>query len=215
VGRGMTEPERPGADRWVPHGAGIPPLREAVQECRGCELWEGATQAVFGDGADKARIMLVGEQPGDREDLAGEPFVGPAGRLLDDALERAGISRDDVYVTNAVKHFRFEQRGKRRIHEKPGIVHIDACRPWLEAEVRAVDPRVVVCLGATAARAVLGRVVRIGAERGIPIPHASRVVVITTHPSALLRITDRSEREDGIDALAGDLRVAAREAGDP
>jgi uracil-DNA glycosylase family protein len=211
----MTEPERPGADGWVPRSAGVPRLRAAVQECRGCELWQDATQAVFGDGAGKARIMLVGEQPGDREDLAGEPFVGPAGRVLDDALERAGIGREDVYVTNAVKHFRFEPRGKRRIHEKPGIVHIDACRPWLEAELRAVNPRVVVCLGATAARAVLGRVVRIGSERGKPIPHASRVVVITTHPSALLRVTERSEREAGIEALAGDLRVAVREAEAP
>jgi uracil-DNA glycosylase family protein len=208
----MTEPERPGADRWVPDTARIARLREAVQGCRGCELWQNATQAVFGDGAGKARILLVGEQPGDREDLAGEPFVGPAGQVLDEALERAGIRREDVYVTNAVKHFRFEQRGKRRIHEKPGIVHIDACRPWLEAEMRAVDPRVVVCLGATAGRAVLGRVVRIGAERGKPIPHASRVVVITTHPSALLRVTGRSEREAGVEALAGDLRVAARAA---
>jgi uracil-DNA glycosylase family protein len=208
----MTEPERPGADRWVPDTARIARLREAVQGCRGCELWQNATQAVFGDGAGKARIMLVGEQPGDREDLAGEPFVGPAGHVLDEALERAGIRREDVYVTNAVKHFRFEQRGKRRIHEKPGIAHIDACRPWLEAEMRAVDPRVVVCLGATAGRAVLGRVVRIGAERGKPIPHASRVVVITTHPSALLRVTGRSEREAGVEALAGDLRVAARAA---
>jgi uracil-DNA glycosylase family protein len=208
----MTEPERPGADRWVPDTARIARLREAVQGCRGCELWQNATQAVFGDGAGKARILLVGEQPGDREDLAGEPFVGPAGQVLDEALERAGIRREDVYVTNAVKHFRFEQRGKRRIHEKPGIAHIDACRPWLEAEMRAVDPRVVVCLGATAGRAVLGRVVRIGAERGKPIPHASRVVVITTHPSALLRVTGRSEREAGVEALAGDLRVAARAA---
>jgi uracil-DNA glycosylase family protein len=208
----MTEPERPGADRWVPDTARIARLREAVQGCRGCELWQNATQAVFGDGAGKARILLVGEQPGDREDLAGEPFVGPAGQVLDEALERAGIRREDVYVTNAVKHFRFEQRGKRRIHEKPGIAHIDACRPWLEAEMRAVDPRVVVCLGATAGRAVLGRVVRIGAERGKPIPHASRVVVITTHPSALLRVTGRSEREAGLEALAGDLRVAARAA---
>jgi uracil-DNA glycosylase family protein len=205
----MTEPERPGADRWVPDTARIARLREAVQGCRGCELWQNATQAVFGDGAGKARILLVGEQPGD---LAGEPFVGPAGHVLDEALERAGIRREDVYVTNAVKHFRFEQRGKRRIHEKPGIAHIDACRPWLEAEMRAVDPRVVVCLGATAGRAVLGRVVRIGAERGKPIPHASRVVVITTHPSALLRVTGRSEREAGVEALAGDLRVAARAA---
>ncbi|MEU1973762.1 UdgX family uracil-DNA binding protein [Microbacterium sp. NPDC019599] len=208
----MAEPERPGAERWVPEDAGIPRLRDAVQDCRGCELWAHATQAVFGDGHEKARMMLVGEQPGDREDLAGEPFVGPAGRVLDEALERADIAREEIYVTNAVKHFRFEQRGKRRIHEKPGVVHIDACRAWLEAEMRAVDPRVVVCLGATAARSVLGRTVRVGPERGQPIAHEGRTVVVTTHPSALLRVRDTAERESALVALTADLRVAARES---
>lgn len=208
----MAEPERPGAERWVPHAERVEDLREAVQGCRGCELWHDATQAVFGDGDDRARIMLVGEQPGDREDLAGEPFVGPAGRVLDEALARAGIRRESVYLTNAVKHFRFEVRGKRRIHEKPAIVHIDACHAWLEAELRAVDPVVVVCLGATAARAVLGRTVRIGAERGHPIPLGVRTAIVTTHPSALLRMRDRVAREAAEADLAADLRLAAREA---
>ena len=208
----MAEPERPGAERWVPDDADLEALRGAVQGCRGCELWQDATQAVFGDGADAARIMLVGEQPGDREDLSGEPFVGPAGRVLDEALEAAGIPRDAVYVTNAVKHFRFEQRGKRRIHEKPGVVHIDACRAWLDAELRAVDPAVVVCLGATAARAVLGRTVRIGEERGRALPLGNRIAVVTTHPSALLRMRDRGAREAAQAALTADLVLAAREA---
>ena len=208
----MAEPERPGARRWVPDHADVADLRDAVQGCRGCELWAGATQAVFGDGADRAPIMLVGEQPGDREDLAGEPFVGPAGRVLDEALEEAGIDRGSVYVTNAVKHFRFEQRGKRRIHAKPAVAHIDACHAWLEAELAAVAPSVVVCLGATAARAVLGRTVRIGAERGEPIRHGERTVVVTTHPSSILRIRDADERDAARAALAADLRTASREA---
>lgn len=207
----MAEPGRPGAERWVPDDADVPRLREAVQGCRGCELWAEATQAVFGDGADRARIMLVGEQPGDREDLAGEPFVGPAGRVLDEALDAAGIDRESVYVTNAVKHFRFEQRGKRRIHDKPAVAHIDACHPWLEAELATVDPAVVVCLGATAARAVLGRTVRIGAERGKPIRHGERTVVITTHPSSILRLRDADERKAAQGSLTDDLRLASRE----
>jgi DNA polymerase len=156
--------------------------------------------------------MLVGEQPGDREDLEGRPFVGPAGRMLTSAVEAAGLALRDLYLTNAVKHFRFERRGKRRIHEKPGVAHIEACRPWLVAELAAVDPRVVVCLGATAGRAVLGREVRIGAERGRllePGPYASAPVVITTHPSALLRIRDEAERASAFTAFVDDLRLAA------
>jgi uracil-DNA glycosylase family protein len=204
--------ERPGAQEWVPPGANLGRLRDAVQGCRGCELWRAATQAVFGDGAPRARIMLVGEQPGDKEDLAGEPFVGPAGRVLDQALEAAGIDREDVYVTNAVKHFRFEERGKRRIHRKPDTGHITACRPWLEAEFAAVQPAVVVCLGATAARAVLGRVVKIGAERGTPLEVQGRTVVVTIHPSAVLRLRDSGERSAATAGLASDLRVAAEAA---
>jgi DNA polymerase len=159
--------------------------------------------------------MLVGEQPGDAEDREGEPFIGPAGRILDEVLEQAGIDRRDVYLTNAVKHFRHEMRGKRRIHQKPTVAHITACRPWLTAEVAAVDPAVVVCLGATAGRAVLGRPVRIGAERGRvlePGPRAvagTRSVVLTTHPSSILRLRDRDERRAARNALADDLRSAA------
>ena len=205
--------ERPGADEWVPQGAGIDALRGAVQECRGCELWQRATQAVFGEGRPAARLMLVGEQPGDREDREGEPFVGPAGRILAQALSSAGLQRDDVYVTNAVKHFRFEDRGKRRIHKRPDVGHINACRPWLEAELRAVDPAAIVCLGATAARAVLGRPVTIGAERGSPIPVGDRVAVVTIHPSAVLRLRDPGERDAAIAGLVADLRTAARAAG--
>lgn len=204
--------ERPGAQEWVPDEGDLDELRGAVQDCRGCELWRTATQAVFGDGAPRAPLMLVGEQPGDKEDLAGEPFVGPAGRVLAQALEEAGIDRDDVYVTNAVKHFRFEQRGKRRIHQRPEVGNINACRPWLDAEFAAVRPDAVVCLGATAARAVLGRAVKIGAERGTPIPDAGRTVVITIHPSAVLRLRDSSERSAAIAGLAADLRLAAEVA---
>lgn len=201
--------DRPGAERWVPEGAGLDDLRGAVQGCRGCELWQKATQAVFGEGRPRARLMLVGEQPGDREDREGEPFVGPAGRILAEALVAAGLQRDDVYVTNAVKHFRFEERGKRRIHKRPDVGHINACRPWLEAELRAVDPAVIVCLGATAARAVLGRPVKIGAERGTPVPAGDRVAVVTIHPSAVLRLRDASERQAAIDGLVADLKAAA------
>jgi DNA polymerase len=201
--------ERPGAEQWVPPDADVGRLREAVQACRGCELWRDATQAVFGEGEVPARMMLVGEQPGDKEDLAGEPFVGPAGRVLAQALEEAGIARERVYLTNAVKHFRFEQRGKRRIHQRPDAGNIAACRPWLEAEFAAVRPAVIVCLGATAARAVLGRVVKIGAERGMPIEAEGRTVVITIHPSAVLRLRDSSERTAAVSGLAADLMTAA------
>jgi len=159
----MTTDERSGAGRWVPAGAQPDRLAEAAQSCRGCELWRGATQTVFGEGSSPARVMLLGEQPGDREDLTGEPFVGPAGATLDRALAAAGIARKDIYLTNAVKHFRFEERGKRRIHKRPAVGHIVACAPWLEAELAAVDPAIIVCLGATAA---LGRPITIAEERG-------------------------------------------------
>lgn len=204
----MSDTQRPGAGRWVPAGADVQELRDAVDGCRGCELWERATQAVFGEGDARARLMLVGEQPGDREDLAGEPFVGPAGRVLDDALRAAGIDRTEVYVTNAVKHFRFEERGKRRIHKTPEVGHVRACRPWLEAEMTAIDPDVVVCLGATAARAVLDRPVKIGEERGAVLEHGDLRVVVTVHPSAVVRLRDSAERRAGMDGLVHDLRVA-------
>jgi DNA polymerase len=208
----MSE-ERPGAGRWVPPEADVAGLRAAAPGCRGCELWADATQVVFSTGSDRAGIVLVGEQPGDREDREGRPFVGPAGRILDDALAAAGIDPAGVYVTNAVKHFRFELRGKRRIHKKPGIAHVEACLPWLEAELAAVRPGVVVCLGATAARAVLGRDVRITAERGQPLsrpgPDGEVRVVVTTHPSAVVRLSGTPGFDEAFDALVADLRLAA------
>ena len=180
-----------------------------MRACRNCELYRDATQAVFSRGRASATVVLVGEQPGDREDLDGELFVGPAGRVLDEALELAGIARGDVYLTNAVKHFRFERRGKRRIHEKPGVAHIEACHPWLEAELGIVRPRVVVCLGATAGRSVLGRPVKVTQERGRPLDvDAPYEVVVTTHPSALLRLRDRGDYAGELRALADDLRTA-------
>ncbi|WP_350348993.1 UdgX family uracil-DNA binding protein [Agromyces sp. G08B096] len=208
----MTEVDRPGAERWVPPDADVAALRRAVPDCRGCELWRDATQAVFSTGSPEASVMLVGEQPGDREDREGEPFVGPAGRVLDDALAAAGIARADAYLTNAVKHFRFELRGKRRIHEKPAVGHLVACRPWLAAELRAVHPSVVVGLGATAARSLLGSPVRLGDLRGrvLPPPEgAPAPVVLTQHPSAVLRVRDADERGAAFDALVADLAIAA------
>ncbi|MFF1875823.1 UdgX family uracil-DNA binding protein [Kitasatospora herbaricolor] len=212
----MTDAEQPGAAEWVPHTLSLTRLRDAAHDCEGCELWRDATQVVFSAGTARARLMLVGEQPGDREDRTGEPFVGPAGRLLDEALDAAGIRRVDVYLTNAVKHFRHhtEERGKRRIHDKPAVAHIVACHPWLEAELAAVRPRVVVCLGATAGRAVFGRPVRVTAERGHVIADPGPDIpsaVITVHPSALLRTRGDAGWDESFDALVRDL-VTAREA---
>lgn len=207
----MDDQKRPGAEQRVPSSGGIRMLREAAHDCRGCELWKDATQVVFSDGPVSSRMMLVGEQPGDKEDQAGEPFVGPAGRRLDDALEAAGIERNRVYLTNAVKHFRFERRGKRRIHEKPAVGHIDACRPWLEAEIGVVRPRVIVALGATAARALLGRAVRIGAIRGTvmeSVDSRGTPLIVTVHPSSLLRLPDEADRAAAFDAFVHDLRRA-------
>lgn len=204
-------PETEDARPWFPSDGGIDDLRTAATGCHGCELWRDATQVVFSRGAASAPMMLVGEQPGDREDLSGEPFVGPAGRLLTEVLDEAGIAEDEVYLTNAVKHFRFERRGKRRIHEKPAVAHIVACRPWLEAEIAAVRPGVIVALGATAARALLNRTVRIGEERGriqeSAGPSASPVLV-TVHPSSLLRLREAEDRARGRRGLADDLRRA-------
>lgn len=159
-------------------------MRAAVQECRACDLWEGATQGVMGEGARHASVMLVGEQPGDKEDLQGHPFVGPAGRVLDQGLERAGIDTGDVYITNVVKHFRYKARGKRRIHQKPDRWHVSACLPWLETELEMVGPKAIVLLGATAAQALLGSHVRIGRDRGTPMESdLAELVTITAHPS--------------------------------
>ena len=187
-------------------------LRRDATGCRNCDLWRDATQTVFGEGRADAALMLVGEQPGDREDTLGRPFVGPAGRLLDEALDEARIARDEVYVTNAVKHFKWRARGKRRIHDKPNAAEVTACRPWLDGELAAVSPRVLVLLGATAAQALLGRGFRVTKERGRPIEGTgfAAYVVATVHPSAIIRISDPEDRATAFGGLVGDLQVAAR-----
>lgn len=188
-------------------------LAAEARDCTRCDLYKNATQTVFGEGPADAPLMLVGEQPGDQEDIAGKPFVGPAGRVLDKALEGAGIDRTEVYVTNAVKHFKNEPRGKRRIHKKPDTSEIEACRWWLEHEFDLVLPRVVVALGATAARAVMGKTTPIKANRGrlIALPNASQAL-ITVHPSYLLRIREERDKRLEFDLLVKDLRVAAKAA---
>jgi uracil-DNA glycosylase len=197
------------AAEYLPSRLSLKALREAADGCRACPLWRTGTQTVFGEGRKAARLLLVGEQPGDREDLAGRPFVGPAGRLLDEALEEAGIDRADAYVTNAVKHFKWEPRGKRRIHQKPNASEIAACRPWLEAELAVVRPQVLVCLGAIAAQALLGRDFRVTRQRGqlVETPLAPRALA-TVHPSSILRADD-DRREAEFEALVEDLRVVA------
>ena len=187
-------------------------LHDAALECRACALWERGTQTVFGEGAPRARVMVVGEQPGNEEDLAGRPFVGPAGKLLDRALEQAGIARADAYVTNVVKHFKWEQRGKRRIHKKPNAVEIAACAPWLAAELDLIKPRVLVCLGATAAQALLGRAFRVTQHRGefVESRFAPRVLA-TVHPSSILRAPDEASRHTEFAQFVEDLKVVAQE----
>jgi uracil-DNA glycosylase family protein len=178
----------------VPDRPTLKKLREAAAGCKACPLWETGTQTVFGEGSADAEIILVGEQPGDQEDLSGKPFVGPAGRLLDKALEEAGIDRKLAYVTNVVKHFKWQARGKRRIHQKPNSAEIAACRPWLEAELALLKPKVLVCLGATAAQALLGRQFRVSKDRGVPVESdLAPVVMATVHPSAILRADDREQ----------------------
>ncbi|HUA03708.1 MAG TPA: UdgX family uracil-DNA binding protein [Solirubrobacteraceae bacterium] len=185
-------------------------LRESITDCRACDLWEAATQPVLGEGAQGARLMLVGEQPGDREDIEGHPFVGPAGRVLDEGLERAGISRDDVYITNVVKHFRYKLRGKRRIHQTPDRWQVNACHPWLGAELEVVKPEALVCLGATAAQALLGSHIRIGRDRGTRVEsELAELVTLTTHPSAILR-TDEADREEAMNMFVADLTEVAK-----
>ena len=186
-------------------------MREAVQRCRACDLWEGATQAVMGEGARHAPLMLVGEQPGDREDIEGHPFVGPAGKVLDRGLERAGITTDQVYITNVVKHFRYKARGKRRIHQKPDRWQVSACLPWLDAEIAMVKPTALVCLGATAAQALLGSNVRIGRDRGQPMEsELAQLVTLTAHPSSILRSRTDAERDAAMDSFVADLDGVAR-----
>jgi uracil-DNA glycosylase len=193
--------------------ASLTQAAEAARRCQACRLWANATQTVFGRSESRAkpRLLLVGEQPGDREDLAGEPFVGPAGRLLDDALDDAGIDRRTAYLTNVVKHFSFELRGKRRIHKKPKADEIRACRPWLEAEISALKPDLVVCLGATAAQAVIGSSFRVTRSRGelVASPIAPRVLA-TVHPSSILRAPDDESRRLEMELFVADLRTAAR-----
>jgi uracil-DNA glycosylase len=200
------------ATEWVPPNADIEDLRAAAVSCKGCELWESATQVVFSAGNSRAPMVLVGEQPGDAEDRQGIPFVGPAGKLLQRALAEAGVAVSDVYVTNAVKHFRFTERGKRRIHATPQVSHIQACRPWLEAELTKVDPKLIVCLGATAARSLLGVGFRVTQQRGkvleLPTPVGERKVLATVHPSSVLRATG-DDRDLAYGGLVEDLRVAA------
>jgi uracil-DNA glycosylase len=195
----------------VPPRPTLPGLREAAAHCKACDLWKRGTQTVFGEGARKAQVMFVGEQPGNDEDLAGRPFVGPAGKLLDRALEEAGIDRGQTYVTNVVKHFKWEPRGKRRIHAKPDIVEITACLPWLQAELDVVKPRALVCLGATAAQALLGRKFRVTQQRGqfVPSPLAP-LVTATVHPSSILRAPDDATRRAERARFVEDLKKVAK-----
>ena len=208
----------PGGGEGPPVPALIPPrptvrkVRDAAKGCRACHLYKNATQTVFGEGPRKAEVMLVGEQPGDAEDLAGQPFVGPAGKLLDRALADAGIDRRLVYVTNVVKHFKFEPRGKRRIHAKPNSAEIAACRPWLETEIALVTPRVLVCLGATAAQALLGKSFKVTTQRGTFVPSSlAPRVTATVHPSSILRAPDEASRRVEMRRFVTDLRRVAAE----
>jgi uracil-DNA glycosylase family protein len=191
----------------IPEKPTLPRLREAAAGCRACHLWELGTQTVFGEGLESAELVLVGEQPGDQEDLAGKPFVGPAGQLLDQALEEAGIDRKAAYVTNVVKHFKWQPRGKRRIHQKPNAAEIAACRPWLDAELSVLKPKALVCLGATAAQALLGRQFRVSKDRGVPLEsELAPVVMATVHPSSILR---SANREQELELFVEDLRRVA------
>ena len=206
--------ERSSAAEFLPEDRSLPTLREAAAGCRGCSLYRNATQTVFGEGTTRADVMFVGEQPGDQEDLQGRPFVGPAGKLLDRALEEAGIDRTKVYVTNAVKHFKWTPapRGKRRIHKKPGAEEIRACRPWLDAELEQVGPKVVVALGATAAQALLGRTFKVTERRGelLETDDIDALVTATVHPSSILRAPDEVSRASAFESFVRDLESVAR-----
>ena len=187
-------------------------LREAASGCKACPLWKPATQTVFGEGRSSAKLMLVGEQPGDKEDLEGEPFVGPAGKVLDEAMETAGIAREEAYVTNVVKHFKWRPAGKRRLHQTPRANEIEACRPWVMAELGVVKPVALICLGATATRALLGTKVKVTKDRGALIESdLARLVGVTVHPSSILRIREEEERKLAREQLADDLAFMARE----
>jgi DNA polymerase len=205
-------PRRPPKDaaELIPERPSLASVRAAAKDCQACDLWARGTQTVFGEGRRRAELMFVGEQPGDSEDLEGRPFVGPAGKLLDRVLEEVGIDRDAVYVTNVVKHFKWEPRGKRRIHKKPNASEIAACRPWLDAEIELVKPRAIVCLGATAAQALLGRQFRLTAHRGDFIPSSlAPLLTATVHPSSILRAPDDETRRRERAAFAADLQRVA------
>jgi uracil-DNA glycosylase family protein len=205
-------PAQATAAELVPARPTLPRLREAAASCQACELWRSGTQTVFGEGRRSADVMLVGEQPGDREDREGKPFVGPAGGVLDTALEAAGIAREQAYVTNVVKHFRWRPSGKRRLHQTPRANQIEACRPWLEAELEVVGPKGLMCLGATAGKALLGSSFRVSEERGRPLESdLAPVVMATVHPSSILRIRDPDERGIAREELIADLSALARE----
>jgi uracil-DNA glycosylase len=207
----LTGEETSGADALIPERPTLKTLQEAAAGCQACPLWKGGTQTVFGEGLKRARLMLIGEQPGDREDIEGHPFVGPAGRILDKALEQAEIERGDAYVTNVVKHFKWKPKGKRRIHQTPRAEEIKACAPWLEAELDVVDPELLVCLGATAVKAVIGSKARVMKDHGKFLDsRLGRTAMPTLHPSAILRAEDE-DREDSMAMLVGDLgRVRER-----
>jgi len=198
------------AAEYLPPRLSLKALQEAARTCRACPLWRTGTQTVFGEGPASARLLLVGEQPGDKEDEIGRPFVGPAGQLLEDALAEAGIDRAETFLTNAVKHFKWTPRGKRRIHQKPNASEVAACRPWVVAELEVVQPRVLVCLGATAAQSLLGRGVRVTRDRGRPLESSlAPVAFATVHPSSILRAPDAEARRRERALFVDDLRVAA------
>jgi uracil-DNA glycosylase len=204
----MAKTQKSSAAEFVPPTKDLQQLRAAASVCRGCELYARATHVVFGEGRPDAKVVMVGEQPGDEEDVKGHPFVGPAGRLLNKAMLEAGLDRDQIYVTNAVKHFKWIERGKRRIHAKPSGIEISACRPWLEAELASIQPELVVCLGATAAQSLMGRDFRVTTERGIFFPHRwAKELVATIHPSAILRMPDRYQEEYAL--FVHDLKLIA------
>jgi len=206
-------PKRPILDAtpFLPPKPTLPAMRQAVNHCEGCDLFRFATQGVPGEGPKAARVMFIGEQPGNEEDLQGRPFVGAAGKLLDRALDEAGIDRAQAYITNAVKHFKFEERGKRRIHKKPSAAEVTACRPWLETEVRLIQPKIIVCLGATAAQAILGREYRLTQERGKFVEHEwAPEVTATVHPSSILRAPDDDQRHQQFADFVADLKLVAK-----
>ncbi len=207
----MAKQSDSSAEDLIPDKPTVSSLQKAAADCKACDLWEKATQTVFGEGGTRAKVLLIGEQPGNDEDLQGHPFVGPAGKLLDQALEEAGIDRREAYVTNVVKHFNWEPRGKRRIHKKPNAKQIEACRPWLEAEIATVKPEVIVCLGATAAQTLLGKDFRVTKQRGEMIEsELAPLIMATVHPSSILRAPDDETRRAEMRRFVDDLKKVAK-----